>query len=207
MFLIRIKLVNIAKVIIVELYLQQNIQIYYIYMNETVLEIIKNSLPAILIAITVYIMLDKQAKKEEKMKFFELKKKHSKESLPIILQAYERLTLLIHRISLENMIPRTQNASLNVKNYTFVLLKTIKTEFEHNITQQVYVSSKTWEAIQVYKNDIIAVIKEKSLEFDPESPSFNLAEALLNYVIENPNTFNNQELMDMLKKEVKQLFL
>jgi hypothetical protein len=152
-------------------------------------------------------MLDKQAKKEERIRFFELKKKHSKESLPIILQAFERLTLLIYRISLENVVPRTQNTSLTVKSYTYVLLKTIKTEFEHNITQQMYVSTKTWEEIEKYKNDIIAIIKEKSLDLDPDGPGLNLAEALLGHVISNPNTFNNQELMTMLKKEVKQMFL
>ena len=96
---------------------------------------------------------------------------------------------------------------MNVKTQTFALLKTIKTEYEHNITQQVYVSTKTWEAIETYKNDLIAIIKEISLELDPESPSLNLSQALLGYVVENPNTFNNYELMNMLKKEVKQLFL
>lgn len=176
-------------------------------MNEIVLDIVKFSIPALLVTIAMYIMLDKQAKKEERIRFFELKKKHSKESLPIILQSFERITLLIHRISLENLIPRTQNNSINVKLYTFTLLKTIKTEYEHNITQQIYVSSKTWEAIEKYRNEITAIVKEISLDLDPEAPSLNLATELLNYVIENPNTFNNQELMNMLKKEVKQMFL
>lgn len=176
-------------------------------MNEIILDIIKFSVPALIVFFTVFLMLRFQFKKEEKMRFFELKKKHSKESLPIRLQAYERLTLFMYRIAPENLIPRTQNASLSVKSYTYNLLKTIKSEFEHNITQQVYVSSRTWDAIEVYKDKLISLIKEKSLEANPNDPCLALSELILNHIIENPNILEEQEVNILLKKEVKEMFL
>ena len=176
-------------------------------MNEIILDIVKFSLPALIVFLTVFVMLTKQAKKEEKLRFFELKKKHSKESLPIRLQAYERITLLMYRIAPENLIPRIQNPSLSVKMLTFSLLKTIKSEFEHNITQQVYVSSKTWAAIEEYKERLILLIKEKSLEVDPNDPCLALSEAVLQHLMQNPNFLEEQEVSTMLKKEVKELFL
>lgn len=176
-------------------------------MNEIILEIIKYTIPALIVFLTVYIMLDKQAKKEERLSLFELKKRHSKESLPIRLQAYERLMLLLYRVSPENIIPRTQNASMDVKTFTYALLKTIKTEFEHNITQQVYVSAETWIAIEVYRDELMNLIQEKSVESNPENPCLELSEAILNHLIKNPHSTSKQEVVLRLKKEVKDLFI
>jgi TRAP-type uncharacterized transport system fused permease subunit len=176
-------------------------------MNEIIFDIIKNIMPALIVFLTVYVMLDKQAKKEERLKLFELKKRHSKESLPIRLQAYERLMLLMYRISPENIIPRTQNASMDVKMFTFTLLKTIKTEFEHNITQQVYVSAETWNAIELYRDELMSLIQEKSKELNPKEPCLQLSEAILNHLIASPLSVSKQEVVSRLKKEVNEVFI
>lgn len=176
-------------------------------MNEIILDIVKNTLPALIVFLTVYIMLDKQAKKEERLRLFELKKRHSKESLPIRLQAYERLMLLLYRISPENLIPRTQNASMDVKTFSFALLKTIKTELEHNITQQVYVSAETWGAIELYKNELMGLIQEKATGLNPNEPCLKLSEAVLTHLMESPLSISKQEVVLQLKKEVKDLFI
>ena len=176
-------------------------------MNEIILDIIKFSIPAIIVFLTVYVMLDKQARKEEKMRVFELKKRHSKESLPIRLQAYERIMLLIHRIAPENLIPRTQNASMSVKMLSYTLLKTVKSEFEHNITQQVYVSTDTWESVEQYKNNLLSLIQQKTLEFKPEDIGLNLSEAILNDVINNSNSLGGKDVKKLLQKEVKMMFI
>lgn len=180
---------------------------YYIIMNEIILDIIKYTIPALIVFLTVYTMLDKQAKKEERLKFFELKKRHSKESLPVRLQAYERLMLLLYRISPENLLPRTQNTSMDVKMFSFTLLKTIKTEFEHNITQQVYVSSETWIAIEKYRDELMGLIQEKAIETNPNDPCLKLSEAILSHLISSPLSISKTDVVLKLKKEVNDLFI
>ena len=113
----------------------------------------------------------------------------------------------MYRIAPENLIPRTQNASMSVKILTLSLLKTIKSEFEHNITQQVYVSTKTWDAVELYKNNLIALVKETSIGLDPNQPALALSEKILQSVIQNPTLLGFDEVSTLLKKEVKQLFL
>lgn len=176
-------------------------------MTEIILDIIKFSAPALLVVLTVYTMLTKQAKKEEKLRIYELKKKHSQESLPIRLQAYERLTLFLYRISPENLLPRTQSTSMNVKEFSIVLLKTIKSEFEHNITQQVYVSSATWASLVQYRGSLENFIREKATELNPEEPGFKLAESILTSLMEDPNQLDQNIALSQIKREVKQMFI
>lgn len=176
-------------------------------MIENILDILKYTLPAIIVLVTVYVMLTKQSQKEEKFRLFELKKKHSKESLPIRLQAYERLTLFLYRIAPENLLPRTQNTSMNVKGFALVLLQTIKSEFEHNITQQVYVSSSTWYSVVKYKDDLGNLIREKAQELDPNEPAFKLVESILTTLMDDADVLEQQTVLSKIKKEVKQMFI
>lgn len=176
-------------------------------MIENILDILKYTLPAIIVLLTVYVMLTKQAKKEEKFRLFELKKKHSKESLPIRLQAYERLTLFLYRIAPENLLPRSQNASLDVKGFSLVLLQIIKSEFEHNITQQVYVSSATWYSVVKYKEDLGNLIRTKAQTLDPNEPGFKLVEAILTDLMDDPEILEQRTVLSKIKKEVKQMFI
>lgn len=176
-------------------------------MYEIILDIIKFSLPALIVFVTVYVMLTKQAQKEEKLKLYELKSKHSKEALPLRLQAFERITLLMHRLAPENLIPRVQSPSYTAKSFSFALLKTIKTEFEHNITQQIYISTPTWNRMHKYRADLEALIRERASEINPEDSSLKLSEAILTTIIENPEILDYQDVMRSIKKEVRELFV
>lgn len=176
-------------------------------MTEIILDIIKFSAPALIVFLTVYTMLSKQGKKEERLKIYELKKQHSQESLPIRLQAYERLTLFLYRISPDNLLPRTQNASMNVKSFSIVLLKTIKSEFEHNITQQVYVSSATWGSVIQYRLALENFIRETANTLNPEEPGIKLAEAILTSLMDDPQLLSQQTALSQIKREVKEMFI
>ena len=72
-------------------------------------------------------------------------------TFPLQLQAYERLILLVERIALPNVISRTNQQGISLGDMQYLLVNTIKQEFEHNITQQIYVSSEAWEAVRNLK--------------------------------------------------------
>ena len=64
------------------------------------------------------------------------------------LQAYERLTLLVDRIALPNLISRINQAGTSAKDMQMLLTRSIKEEFDHNITQQIYVSTDAWNSVK-----------------------------------------------------------
>lgn len=131
-------------------------------MIEHVLELLKYTLPALVVALVVYVMLDKYADSNYKLRLLKLKTKNSKEYLPLKLQAYERLTLLVYRISPENIIPRVTLHGMTANDLKNALLFQIQQEFEHNITQQVYVSNGVWGAVVAFKKFFCQFGKSKS---------------------------------------------
>jgi len=176
-------------------------------MLEIILEIIKFTIPGAVVCVVIYIILSNYVKKEEKLKMLELKAATSKDMLPLKLQAYERLSLLMHRVSAENLLPRLPSTGMSVKKYRSVLINNVKSEFEHNITQQVYVSSTVWNAVLTYKIDFINVINLQASKLDDNENGFELSKAVLEYYINNTEVITAQKVLDVIKQEVKTLFI
>lgn len=86
---------------------------------------------------------------QRKNKREELKNKSNSSSLP--LQAYERLTLLVDRIAIPNLVSRTNTGGLTAQEMQLILIKTIRDEFDYNVTQQIYVSREAWNAVKQLK--------------------------------------------------------
>lgn len=176
-------------------------------MVEVIFEILKFTIPALVVCLVTYIILSKQADKEERLRILDIKSKSSKDMLPLKMQAYERVTLLLHRIAPETMVPRMQQPSLNVGQLKKILVNTVKSEYEHNITQQVYVSSTVWKATLTYVNDLINVINLQAEAINQESPGYELSKAVLQYYVDNPDTINSQRVLEVVKQEVKTLYI
>src|SRR5581483_6830909 len=96
----------------------------------------------------------------------QLLEKHEKEKAaapatqPLQLQAYERLILLVDRIDLPNLISRTSQACLSARDMQAVLTQTIRQEFEYNVTQQIYVTHESWEAVRNLKDQNLLIINQ-----------------------------------------------
>lgn len=74
------------------------------------------------------------------------------------LQAYERLSLLMERMAVQNMLLRQPAGTMTSQQYTASLLFTIREEFEHNVTQQVYVSDQLWQIILQARDNVSQLI-------------------------------------------------
>ncbi len=75
------------------------------------------------------------------------------------LQACERFTLMLERISLPNLLLRIQpDADTPPREYTAELLLAIRQEVEYNITQQIYVSDSLWSIITQSRDNISMLI-------------------------------------------------
>ncbi len=100
-------------------------------------------------------------------------------ALPLCLQAYERLVVFLERIRPEALIRRLEQPQMSVQQTRQRLIASIRSEFEHNISQQIYVSTASWEAVESAKEQMVHFINATSLEFPPEEPDYQFRKALL----------------------------
>ncbi len=146
---------------------------------ETFLEILKYILPSVVVMVGVYFMMDKIFKQESKRRDFEMFKMQKDLVLPRRLAAYERLTLFLQRIQPESMLTRFQFDKMNAVQLQQLLLQSVRTEFEHNMAQQVYVSQKVWGLVLNSRESICQLINMAAAKCQPEAEAMELAQNLL----------------------------
>lgn len=121
------------------------------------------------------------------------------------LNAYERLILLTERIALPNLISRTNQPGLSAREMQFLLTGSIKQEFEHNVTQQLYVSAESWEALRNLKEQNIHIVNQVA-SFLPEDASSNdLNRSLLEMIAQNPKVSLHSVVAEVLSYEAKKI--
>jgi len=124
---------------------------------------------------------------------------------PFKLQAYERLLLLADRISLPNLINRCNQPGLNVREMQSLLVQTIRQEFDHNITQQMYVSPEAWDAIRNLKEQNLLIINQVSAFLPQTASGQDLNKNLLEMVMQNPKASLHHIVSDALSYEAKKI--
>ena len=131
---------------------------------ETVLEILKYVIPSLVLFATVYFMLKQFIDGQARMKLMEFKQKKAERNLPVRLQAYERLALLCERMRVTNLFYRLNQKSMNRDSLVQAMLISVQKEFEHNLSQQIYVSDSLWKIVQLAKDETLAIINEAAAE-------------------------------------------
>ncbi|MCX6227887.1 MAG: hypothetical protein NTV75_01680 [Bacteroidia bacterium] len=167
-------------------------------------EILKIGIPALIVFLTAYFMFRDMIENNQKQREMELQLKNSKLILPIKLQAYERLILLLERISPQSLLMRISPHDLNVVDYQQELLSQIRHEFEHNLSQQIYVSQILWETIRRAKENLVQIINNSADEFKNDAPALVLSNKIIeNYLESNDQLIANA--VNTLKKEFSKL--
>jgi hypothetical protein len=131
--------------------------------------------------------------------------KPSPEILKLQLQAYERLVLLIERIALPNLITRIPPGELNMRQYQSALIEQIKAEYEHNTTQQIYVSPAGWQAVQKLKEQNIFIIGKVAETLAPDATGNELAQRIAALLNADDNVSMHPMVLDALNYEAKRL--
>jgi hypothetical protein len=170
-----------------------------------ILEILKYTLPALIVFVTAYLLIRMNLNNEEKRRRYELSKDKKDSIIPLRLQAYERLILFLERISPEALVMRVNQDDLNVSQTFNELISIIRTEFEHNLVQQTYISSQAWDVVKTAKTNMIKLITESAKELKPANKGVMLNRA----IIENSGEANSSPVapaIEYLKREVRELF-
>jgi len=137
----------------------------------------------------------------QRNKRLEIKLKTKKESLPIKIQAYERLALLTERISLGNLLSRVKPISNDKNDYEELLIKNIEQEYEHNLVQQIYVSDECWNVIKTAKNTTISTIRKTNMS-DSITDAFKLRETLISDMFDQKMSPSDLA-MQILKRDMR----
>jgi hypothetical protein len=124
---------------------------------------------------------------------------------PLQLQAYERLILLVDRIALPNVISRTPTAGLTARDMQMLLAQTIRTEFEYNVTQQIYVSHESWEAVRNLKDQNIMIVNQIGSFLPAEATGQDLSRSILEMLMQSPKASLHNVVSDVLSYEAKKL--
>jgi len=121
------------------------------------------------------------------------------------LQAYERLILLTERIALPNLISRMNQSGVSAKDMQMMLTHTIRQEFDHNITQQLYVSNEAWEAVRNLKEQNIHIINQVASYLPADVSGNDLNKQLLEMLVQNPKMTLHSIVAEVLSYEAKKL--
>ena len=121
------------------------------------------------------------------------------------LQAYERLILLAERIALPNLVNRLSSQGLSAREMQGLLAETIRQEFEHNITQQIYVSQEAWDAIKNLKEQNIFIINQVASFLPSSASGIDLNKNLLEMIMANPKASLHGVVAEVLSYEAKKV--
>ncbi len=126
------------------------------------------------------------------------------EVIKLKLQALERFTLYTERSSLKNLILRTPAVGMTVVDLQLNLLETLRTEYEYNVSQQIYIDPKMWEAIGNLKDQNSFIINQLAATLPPEGNGFDLSKRILEYVASTDSELN-KTVLSALQFEAKRL--
>lgn len=146
------------------------------------LEIVKLTVPALIVFLTVRALLKEYLGKQYELRLLEQQKERRQQTIPMKLQAYERLSLLCERINLPSLLVRVRQEGMSARELHLVMLSTIQQEYEHNITQQIYVSEQLWDIIQIARDDAVQMLSLTLESTGPEATGREFGKTLLELI-------------------------
>lgn len=172
---------------------------------EVLVNILQFLVPAGVVFGVSYYMINRFLDEQRKNQVLEFKKEHAKQVTPIRLQAYERLALFLDRISPENLILRLSRSGQTAAELRRELIQTVTDEFNHNISQQIYVSDQAWNMIKGVKEQIIGIVEQAFQESTEEETGPQLGKRILTQLMDS-NSMLSQKAIEYLKKEIELAF-
>ncbi len=133
------------------------------------------------------------------------RKANDPDTLKIRLQAYERLSLLSERISLQNLISRTSSSGLSARQMQASLVESIKQEYDYNISQQIYVSPEVWKAINNLKEQNIYIVNQLSATLPSQASGMDLNKHIVEFLMNNPKASLHNIVLEAINFEAKKL--
>lgn len=171
----------------------------------TLLEILKYTLPAAVMLGITYLIVQKFLVSELQRKQLALLHESQNVTIPLRLQAYERLTLFTERIQTRQIMPRVYVTGMTIGELRQALVLTINAEWEHNLTQQIYVSRQVWETVKHMKEQELALIHSLASQMDANGPAKELQIRLADYLGDQEGDTPGQIALAVICEEAKRV--
>ncbi len=183
-------------------------------MNE-LSDVLMYFVPAMLVLVAMFMVMKRfvDAQQAEIKNFLErdlklkmAEEKHSrwKESQPLKLQAYERLILFLERISPNSILLRVSRNGMSATQLHSDLLATVRAEYEHNLSQQLYVSEAAWEEVKEAKESMIKLFHLAYGKAGNNANGMQMSSQIFEEAL-NLDTIPTQNAIDFIKSEARQL--
>ncbi|MCB9251342.1 MAG: hypothetical protein H6605_02685 [Flavobacteriales bacterium] len=166
-----------------------------------IVDILKFIIPSIIVFSATYIMMRQFLEEDYKKKLLEIKEKNTGVITPLKLQAYERFTILLERIAPENMVVRLSQPRQTAAELRQLIIRNVAEEFNHNISQQIYISTQGWELINLIKEQILNIVDISYKKLDENAKGADLGKAIINELMSN-EIHPTRSGIEFLKKEI-----
>ena len=167
------------------------------------IELASYTLPSIITGLVAYYLFNSYFKDQQNSRRWLLQKDNRKDTLPLRLQAYERLTLFMERINPSQLLIRVTPISNDKNEYANYVIAQVDQEYEHNITQQIYITDECWSIITTAKNATIQMIR-LAAKSEKVTDANQLRELILSDLLEKPSP--SSAALALIKSEVGDLW-
>ncbi len=178
------------------------------YMNtefSVFLEIVKYLIPALIVFFITHFQLKSFFDSEYQKRLIDLRFKQTKNIQPLKLQSYERLILLMERMSPESLVMRIYQPGISATQLKTDLIADINTEFNHNISQQLYVSIQCWQMVRVVKEEMVNLINTAYTDSGHNAVGLDLSKSIFEQLIKMEEIPTHKALI-FIKKEFDLMF-
>ncbi len=169
-------------------------------------DLVKLLIPAGLVLYGMYLTVKLLLEREADRHRHDTRNHYTEAVVPVRLQAYERMTLFLERISPNNMLLRLGGSSSTVLELQQRLLQEIRDEYNHNLSQQVYMTQGVWDQIQGAMNDVTVLINQSSGDTRPDAPAIELSRRIFERIIQKDRQ-PTADALKSLKEEIQTMFM
>lgn len=154
-----------------------------------------------------YLLVRRYFDNQQKERLLQMKIDERRETLkvvtPIRLQAYERMALFLERISPDSLVLRCYQPGMDLKLLQGVMTKNIRDEWEHNLSQQIYLTAESWARIRAAKDEMVNLVNSSAVTLtDTDDPTRLAASIFASAAHQRPT----DGALEALKKEINELF-
>ncbi len=173
--------------------------------QSSLIDVIKYTVAGLSTVALAYYLVRPHLDRAESFQLLELRKAVANQTLPLKLQAYERVVLFVERVNPANMLIRLSANEYSASELHSMVVAEIRSEYQHNVTQQIYVSARAWGIVRRVKDDTMSIVTNAVKGLPEDASGLDLSRTILTHLSkleENPYDMAST----MIRKDLEDIF-
>jgi hypothetical protein len=172
-----------------------------------ILEVAKYTLPALVVLGAAYLIVQKFLVNDTERKQLAIFGENTKQTIAMRLQAYERLAMLLERMETRNIVSRFYSSSATSQDLQLAVIQSIRSEFEYNLSQQIYVSKEVWQTVRSAVEQEIAMVNAMGSQLPAGASAKDLLNVLSNFALEQEQETPREIALLTVNAEAKKVLM